>query len=199
MKRAVIYARVSTRDKQETENQLRQLRDFCRRMEWELTHEYVDRVSGKHGDREQFQAMFAATSRRKFDCILFWALDRFTREGTLATLQYLQQLTGYGIDYKSFTEQYLDSCGPFRDAVIGILATIAKQERIRLSERVIAGLQRARTQGRVGGRPSLPEKTCKRVLKLRATGASFGRIAAHVGISKMSVCRIVGRKPGVSR
>jgi DNA invertase Pin-like site-specific DNA recombinase len=199
MKRAVIYARVSTRDKQETENQLRQLRDFCRKMEWELTREYVDRVSGKHGDREQFQAMFAAASRREFDCVLFWALDRFTREGTLATLQYLQRLTGYGIDYKGFTEQYLDSCGPFRDAVIGILATIAKQERIRLSERVLAGLERARAQGRVGGRPPLPEKTRRRVLRLRATGISFEKIAAQVGISKMSVCRIVARKPRVSR
>jgi DNA invertase Pin-like site-specific DNA recombinase len=191
MKRVVIYARVSTRDKQETENQLRQLKDFCRKMDWELTHQYVDRVSGKSSDREQFQAMFAAASRREFDCILFWALDRFTREGTLATLQYLQRLTGYGIDYKSFTEQYLDSCGPFRDAVIGILATIAKQERIRLSERVIAGLQRARAQGRVGGRPPLPEKTRRRALRLWATGISFGKIAAQVGISKMSVSRIV--------
>jgi len=46
--------------------------------------------------------------------------------------------------YRSFTEQYLDSCGIFKDAVLNILATIAKQERIRLSERTIAGLEKAK-------------------------------------------------------
>jgi hypothetical protein len=56
---------------------------------------------------------------------------------------------------RSFTEQYLDSCGVFKDAVLSILATIAKQERIRLSERVHAGLAKARRAGRIGGRPSL--------------------------------------------
>jgi DNA invertase Pin-like site-specific DNA recombinase len=50
-------------------------------------------------------------------------------EGVLETLQYLRTLTSYGVGWKSFTEQYLDSCGVFRDAVLSILATIAKQER----------------------------------------------------------------------
>ncbi len=63
-------------------------------------------------------------------------LDRFSREGVLATLQYLQQLSSYGIGYRSFSEGYPDSCGLFKDAVIGILAVIAKQERVRISERV---------------------------------------------------------------
>ena len=87
--------------------------------------------------------------------ILFWSLDRLSREGVYETLQHLQQLTSYGVNYKSFTEQYLDSCGIFRDAVIGILATVAKQERVRISERVTAGLRRARREGRVGGRPKV--------------------------------------------
>jgi DNA invertase Pin-like site-specific DNA recombinase len=69
------------------------------------------------------------------------------------TLNHLQRLTGYGVNYRSFTEQYLDSTGIFKEAVIGILAAVAKQERVRLSERTIAGLQRAKAQGRIGGRP----------------------------------------------
>src|SRR5947208_12125755 len=97
--------------------------------------------------------MFEDASRRKFDVLLFWSLDRFSREGVLETLQHLQRLTSYGVGWKSFTEQYLDSCGVFRDAVLSILATIAKQERIRLSERTVAGLERARKAGRIGGRP----------------------------------------------
>jgi DNA invertase Pin-like site-specific DNA recombinase len=94
--------------------------------------------------------MFAAASRREFDCLLFWSLDRLSREGTVETLNHLQRLTGYGVNYRSFTEQYLDSTGVFKEAVIGILAAVAKQERVRLSERTIAGLERARAQGGVG-------------------------------------------------
>jgi DNA invertase Pin-like site-specific DNA recombinase len=104
-------------------------------------------------DRDQFQKMFAAASRREFDCLLFRSLDRLSREGTVRTLNHLQRLTGYGVNYRSYTEQYLDSTGIFKEAVIGILAAVAKQERVRLSERTVAGLHRAKAQGRVGGRP----------------------------------------------
>jgi DNA invertase Pin-like site-specific DNA recombinase len=187
-----IYSRVSTKDKgQDTENQLRQLRDFCSKQEgWGIVHEYVDRVSGKNGDREQFQDMLAAASRREFDVVLFWALDRFSREGVYATLQHLQRLTSYGVGYRSFTEQYLDSCGLFKDAVISILATIAKQERIRLSERTIAGLERAKAQGRMAGRPRVICNPVK-VLALRRAGRSLGRIASELGLTKTTVHRIV--------
>ena len=191
--RIAIYGRVSTKDKgQETENQLRQLRDFCSRQGWEIAVEYVDRVSAKTGDREQFQEMFAAASRREFDIVLFWALDRFTREGVFSTLQYLQRLTAYGIGYRSFTEQYLDSCGLFKDAVISILATIARQERIRLSERTIAGLERARAKGRIAGRPRV---ICDRekVLALHRAGQSLGNIANELRLAKTTVHRIVNQ------
>ena len=191
--RIAIYGRVSTKDKgQETENQLRQLRDFCSRQGWEIAVEYVDRVSAKTGDREQFQEMFAAASRREFDIVLFWALDRFTREGVFSTLQYLQRLTAYGIGYRSFTEQYLDSCGLFKDAVISILATIASQERIRLSERTIAGLERARAKGRIAGRPRV---ICDRekVLALHRAGQSLGNIANELRLAKTTVHRIVNQ------
>ena len=81
-----------------------------------MVREYTDQASGKRSNREQFQQMFAAASRREFDCVLFWSLDRFSREGVYATLQHLQRLTAYGVGYRSFTEQYLDSCGLFKDA-----------------------------------------------------------------------------------
>ena len=143
-----LYGRVSTKDKgQDTENQLSQLRAFAATQGWTIAHEYVDRATGKHSDREQFQRLFADASQRKFDLVLFWSLDRFSREGVLETLNHLQRLAAYGVGYRSFTEQYLDSCGIFKDAVLSILATIAKQERIRLSERTIAGLEKARKQG----------------------------------------------------
>jgi DNA invertase Pin-like site-specific DNA recombinase len=74
--------------------------------------------------------------------------------------------------------------------VISILATIAKQERVRLSERTVAGLQRAKQQGRVGGRPRI---VCDRekVLELRQSGMSLGQIAAQMSLSKTTVARMV--------
>src|SRR4030095_5191253 len=140
--RAALYARVSTKDKgQETENQLRQLREVAAAQGWTVPAEYIDSKSAKNGDREEFRRLFADASRRQFDVVLFWALDRFSREGVRETLNYLERLTAAGVGWRSFTEQYLDSCGIFKDAVLAILAVIAKQERIRLSERTIAGLE----------------------------------------------------------
>jgi|SRR5215472_13959636 len=90
--RVAIYARVST-DKQDTDNQLLQLRDFAAKQGWEITAEYVDNaVTGKTAEHVELQRMFADASRRKFDMLLFWALDRLSREGVLETLQHLRQL-----------------------------------------------------------------------------------------------------------
>src|SRR5712692_7735948 len=84
--------------------------------------------------------MFEAASKREFDLVLFCALDRFSREGVRPTLTYLQRLDDHGVAWRSFTEQYLDSTGIFKDAVISIMATIAKQENLRRSERILAKL-----------------------------------------------------------
>ncbi len=192
-KRVTLYARVSTRDKgQDHENQLIQLRSFAKTQDWIVVHEYVDRTSGKRSDREQFQAMFAAASRREFDVLAFWSLDRLSREGTVQTLNHLQRLTSYGVDYRSFTEQYLDSTGIFKEAVIGILAAVAKQERVRLSERTIAGLERARSQGRVGGRPKSEDDAAmmKTYRKLKASGLSVRTIASQMAVSPTTVQKL---------
>jgi DNA invertase Pin-like site-specific DNA recombinase len=188
--KVAIYTRVSSREKQDPKNQLRQLREFCATQDWTIVREYEDRASGKGADRDEFQEMFAAASRRQFDAVLFWALDRFSRQGVFETLQHLQRLTSYGVGFRSFTEQYLDSCGMFRDAVIGILAAIAKQERVRISLRTLAGLEKARASGRIGGRPRI---TCDRdkVLKLHAAGKSLSKIAKELGVSRTTAHRVI--------
>lgn len=192
--KTAIYARVSSKDgRQDTENQLRQLRQFAKTQGWDIVHEYTDRASGKRSDREQFQKMFTAASRREFDVLLFWSLDRLSREGTVETLNHLQRLTGYGVNYRSFTEQYLDSTGIFKEAVIGILAAVAKQERVRLSERTIAGLERARAKGRVGGRPKVADNPVKmkRLRHLHRQGLSIRKIATAIKVAPGTVAKML--------
>jgi DNA invertase Pin-like site-specific DNA recombinase len=189
-----IYARVSTRDKQETLNQLAQLREFCRRQGWQKPFEYIDRESGV-AVRDEFQKMMLHASQRKFSLLFFWSLDRLTREGTLATLQCLERLTSYQVGYKSFTEPYLDSCGTFKDVVISLLATMAKQERIRISERVRAGLQRVRRQGKRLGRPALKTfdaDEISEIRKLRRRGASVRGLAIRFGTTQYIVSKLGG-------
>ena len=185
-----IYARVSTRSNgQEVRNQLRQLREYCKKQNLTIVGEYVDRKSGKTGDREQFKKLFAHASQRKFDLVLFWALDRFSREGVLETLRYLETLNSHGVGWKSFTEQYLDSAGVFKDAIVSIMATLAKQERVKISERTIAGLEVARAKGKKLGRPRKIFDR-KKVKRLRKQGQSLGQIAKQFGISRTHVLRI---------
>ena len=189
--RVAMYARVSTKDKgQDCENQLAQLRDFATVQGWTLVGEYVDKATGKNSDRDAFKRLFADAARRRFDLVLFWSLDRFSREGVTETLNHLQRLSASGVGYRSFTEQYLDSCGMFKDAVLAILAVIAKQERVRLSERTIAGLEKARRQGRVGGRPRIVVDRL-RIKELSAKGFSTREIGSQVGISAATVSRLL--------
>src|SRR4051794_32401191 len=130
--RVALYGRVSKDDgKQDTENQLHELRDSCQHSRWSIEHEYVDRASGKTADRPHFKRMFEDAAKRKFDLVLFWSLDRFTREGVLETLNHLQRLSASGVGWRSYQEPYFDSCGPFKDVVISLMATLAKQERLR--------------------------------------------------------------------
>ncbi len=191
--RAALYTRVSTREKgQDTANQLCQLRDLCKARSWEIVAEYEDEDSGCKADRAQLQTLLRDAMRRKFDLVLFWALDRFTREGALETLQYLNTLSSYGVAFVSFSEPYLDSCGIFKDAVIAILGTIAKQERVRISERVRAGLHRARVQGTKSGKPiGRPRAVFARdkVQELRAQGLSWREISRRTSTSVASVRR----------
>jgi DNA invertase Pin-like site-specific DNA recombinase len=94
------------------------------------------------------------------------------------------------VDRTNVTEQYLDSCGIFKGAVLSILATIAKQERIRISERVRAGLAKARKQGRVGGRPRLILSHAK-VLAMSQEGCTIREIAEEMGVLPASIHRIL--------
>jgi DNA invertase Pin-like site-specific DNA recombinase len=193
--RAGLYLRVST-EGQELENQRAEIAPFIERRGWQLVYTFEDIVSGgkTEKDRPGFAAMLRAAHQRKFDILVFWALDRLTREGTRATLNYLQRLESKGVDYVSYQEQWLDSTGPFKDVMISMFATLAKQERARISERTIAGLKIARAKGKRLGRPRLSEETVRTVLLLnRETGVGARRIAKSSSIPLGTVSAILSR------
>jgi DNA invertase Pin-like site-specific DNA recombinase len=191
--RAAPYLRVSTRDRgQDVENQRKQLREYCQAQQWQVVAEYEDQDSGAKSTRAAFQRMLEEARQRKFDVLVFWAVDRFSREGVTETLNYLQRLTAYGVEWRSHTEQYLDSCGVFRDAVLAILAAIAKQERVRLRERVQAGLDRARAKGtRSGNAIGRPRRAVPRdrIVELRGQGHSWRTIAQYTCLGVGTVRR----------
>ena len=126
--------------------------------------------------------MWVDVAKHRFDLLLFWPLDRLTREGTYKTLTYLRRLTDSGVKFKSYTEQYIDSLGVFGEAIIGVLAAVATQERIRISERTKAGLARTRAQGTRLGRP-VKTVDLRKARKLRAAGMSFREIARKLRVS----------------
>jgi len=135
--------------------------------------------------------MFTDASKRRFDLVLFWALDRLSREGVLETLQHLNRLTSYGVGFRSYTEQFFDSCGIFKEAVIAIMATLAKQERVKRSERTKAGLDRVRAAGKRLGRPTaINGQRLAEISRLRSQGLSLRAVGRQLGISDRSVRRI---------
>ena len=153
-------------------------------------------------EERKYAILFAATllcarklnqldfGQRKFDLLLFWALDRLSREGALKTLQHLDRLESYGVAYRSFTEPYFDSCGIFKEAVVSIVATLAKQERIRRSERTKAGLARVRASGKRLGPPRRLNGHTAAIASLRSQGIPGREIARRLSISEGSVRRL---------
>jgi DNA invertase Pin-like site-specific DNA recombinase len=196
--RVAIYARVSTKDKgQDTENQLFQLREYCARQCWTVAREYVDHESAKSGKRDAFQELFLDATRRKFDIVLVWALDRFTREGVYETFGYIRRLTDHGVQFESYSEAHFRTTGPAGELMLAVAAWIAKQERLRISERTKAGIDRARRDGKHCGRP---RKIFPRdeALRMRKNGASLRIIADKLGVSFMTVKRAISAVTKVS-
>jgi DNA invertase Pin-like site-specific DNA recombinase len=121
-----------------------------------IVREYVERVSGGKGKdkRTEFARMLDDAHKRQFDIVLCWALDRFSREGMVPTIGHLQRLAAAGVGFHSYTEPMLSTDNEMiRDIVLAVMASLAKQERLRHVERIHAGIARARVKGTQSGRP----------------------------------------------
>ena len=194
--RVALYVRVS-REEQDSVNQLNQLHGFAAGL-GQVVRTYDDCATGKNGDRPEFRRMLDDAGRRRFDLVVFWALDRLTREGPLKTLLYLERLASSGVRFKSFTEPMLDTTTPVGELLIPILSWVAKQERQRISDRTRAGLETARRKGKRLGRPAGTRLDVATIATLHSRGLTTRAIAAHIGRSKSSVHKIVAGLQPVS-
>ena len=185
-----LYVRISDpRKGQTTENQLLQLQAFADSKGWKVAEVYQDLESGAKF-RASYERLYEDAKRpnRKWEFILFWSLDRFSREGTYETIHRLRQLQAAGVPFVSYQEQYLDTLGPFREAVMGILAAVAALERNRISERVKAGMARGKLEGkRYGRKPA--EIDLKQLRKLHEKGYSLTMLSHALGVSRTTVLR----------
>jgi DNA invertase Pin-like site-specific DNA recombinase len=186
--RAAIYARVSTFD-QEPENQLAEIRRYVAARGW-TAEEYVDRgISGAKDRRPALDRLLVDARRRRFDVLVVWRLDRLGRNlRHLITL--LEELQALGIAFVSLNEG-IDATTPAGKLQMHILGAIAEFERARIAERVKAGLQRAKAQGKKLGRPRKVPAT------IVIPGGSVRDAACIWGVSKSTAARWIasGRQP----
>ena len=151
--KTVLYARVSKDEEgaQNPENQLKPLRKLAEALEGEVVKEYVDYASGGSANRPQFQQMLEDAKKHKFDMVLIWSLDRFSREGIRSTLAYLETLRKHKVALRSLQESWLDTSEEgMGELLIAIFAWVAAEERKHISARTKAGLKGKKNVGKRG-------------------------------------------------
>ena len=150
--KAVIYARVSTGE-QETENQINVLTKWAESKGFNITNVYQENESAwKDGHQGAFAELLSDELHYRFDYVLVWALDRVSREGPLAILKIIDYLKRRGVKLLSYQEQWTEAPGELADLLYAIVAWVAQFESKRRSERTLAGVARAKQQGKHCGR-----------------------------------------------
>src|SRR6202453_1138194 len=151
--RDAIYARVSnTGQGQPAEMQVRELREYCERRNWQIAGEYVDTgISGAKDSRPELNKLLADAHKRRFDVVVVWKFDRFARSVS-HLLRALETFNALGIGFVSLSES-IDTSTPAGKMVFTVLASVAELERSLIAERVRAGLRNAKAKGIILGRP----------------------------------------------
>jgi len=196
MKKAAIYTRVSTMD-QHPEMQQQELVEYVKRRGWALYKEYTDKgISGTKERRPALDALLEACRRKRFDFVVVWKFDRFARS-LKQLLNALELFRTLGIGFVSCTEA-IDTSLPHGEMLFQIIGAIAQWERSLIVERVRAGLQHARSQGKRLGRPSLRELEPEEITKLkndrRRSHVPFRELAKKYGVSVWTAHKLCRRR-----
>jgi DNA invertase Pin-like site-specific DNA recombinase len=195
-RRVALYARVS-KDHQISENQERELREVADRMGWEIVNVYRDEgISGAKGrdERPAFDALCIDATRRRFDMVMTWSVDRLGRS-LQDLIGFLSELHALGIDL-FLHQQGLDTTTPGGKAMFQMMGVFAEYERAMIVARVKAGLDRARAEGKTLGRPTIDPATETAIRSALQKGdAGIRKIATRFSVGTGTVQRIKAELP----
>jgi DNA invertase Pin-like site-specific DNA recombinase len=187
-KRAALYLRCSTAG-QTTESQSLELHRYCERQNWTITKIYEDHaVSGTQHDRPALNQMLSDAQRGRFDVLVVLRIDRLARS-TSHLLEILNLLKGSHVDFCSST-QGIDTTTAHGRMIFTFLGAVSEFERELITERVTAGIARAKENGVQFGRPRVGFDINK-ALELRKQGISWGQLAKRIGVSSATLRRTI--------
>jgi DNA invertase Pin-like site-specific DNA recombinase len=195
-RRVALYLRVSTNE-QTIENQERDLREVADRAGWQIVRIYKDNgISGAKGRdrRPALDAMLRAVTRREFHMVMAWGVDRLGRslQDLVATLN---EMRASGCDL-FLLRQNVDTSTPSGRAMFQMMGVFAEFEREMIRDRVISGMSRARSEGKVMGRPRVPAEKVDAIRAELARGNGINKTARLHGVGVLTVQRIKREKAG---
>ncbi|MBK9096714.1 MAG: recombinase family protein [bacterium] len=188
MKRVIIYARVSTRE-QNVDMQITDLHQYAEARKLKVVQEYVDYASGAKTDRTNYRKLFDDVQKRNTDIVLVWKFDRFARS-TRELINALEEFNNIGVDFISYKEN-IDTSTPAGKILFTMISAFAEFERAIIRERVIAGMEKAKSKGTRIGRPKIPPFTIEKVLEMIKQGKNYKEIIKKLKISKSAYYKIL--------
>ena len=190
--KVALYCRVSTLD-QTIDNQLIELRDHCSKMEWEIVKEYADEgLSGtlSRDKRPALNALINDAYRKRFDSVVCWDISRIGRSMKELIL-FLSDMKDRGIGICS-VRQGFDTSTSMGEIMFQFVGILSSWEREMIRERTLAGLERARREGKTLGRRKVTnDRMTATIIELRNDKKSIRDIASEVGISRGTVNNIL--------
>ena len=181
-----LYCRVSTSE-QTTANQKLELEQVADRMGWTITQTFTDVISGASAKRPGLDALMLAVARKEVDMVMVWDVSRLGRSlSHLVSL--LEEFHAKGVNLY-FHQQGIDTTTPAGKAMFQMLGVFSEFERGMIRDRVLAGLNRAKAQGKRLGRPPVPPIQIERIRRLRDGGLSYRKIAQKVDLDVATVYR----------
>ena len=190
MKRVAIYTRVSTGD-QTTNSQIHALEEVAERSGWHIVYKFEDKaISGAkgRGSRPAFNSLIQACMRREVDIVAVWSIDRLGRS-LKDLIGFLQDIESLDVDLYMH-KQSIDTSTPSGKLLFHICGVFAEFERSIISERVRAGLEQAKENGKRLGRPPVDPKTENEIEKMLQDGVGILRVAKSVGVGTSTVQRV---------
>ena len=191
-KKVVIYTRVSTLD-QTVDNQLIELRDHCSKMGWEIAKEYADEgLSGtlSRDKRPAFNEMIKDAYRKRFDLVVCWDISRLGRS-MKELVMFLSDMKDRDIGICS-VRQGFDTSTTMGEMMFQFVGILSSWEREMIRERTLAGLDRAKSEGKTLRRRKVTNDTMTaKIIELRSAKKSIRQIASEVGVSRGTVSNVL--------